>query len=78
MSSPVNGARGSSRGATRRTVGKALLGSAIALATLAALALGGVLALDDDTRWWVSAGAGVAAVADAMIAVYFLRASSQP
>lgn len=65
------------RAGTSRAVGMAMLGSAIAMATLAALAYAGVLPFDDSIRGWVSAGVAVAAVVDGAIGIYFLRAASQ-
>ncbi len=65
------------RAGTSRAVGMAMLGSAIAMATLAALAYAGVLPFDDAIRGWVAAGVGVAAVIDGAIGIYFLRAASQ-
>ncbi|MEZ5418989.1 MAG: hypothetical protein R2708_16855 [Vicinamibacterales bacterium] len=54
-----------------------MLGSAIALVTVAALAYTGTLPIEPDVRGWVAAGAGLAAVFDVLIGLYFLRASSQ-
>jgi hypothetical protein len=65
------------RAGTSRAVGMAMLGSAIAMATLAALAYARVLPFDDAIREWVAAGVAVAAVIDGAIGVYFLRAASQ-
>lgn len=62
----------------KRAVGMALLGSSIAMATVAALAYAGVLPFDPAVRVWVAAGVGVAAVLDALIGLFFLRSSSQP
>jgi hypothetical protein len=55
----------------------ALLGSSIALVTVAALALGGVLPIDPSVSGWVAAGTGVAGVLDALIGFFFLRAASE-
>jgi hypothetical protein len=63
---------------TSRIVGMALLGSAIALATLAVLTYAGTLPVDPAVGGWVAAGAGIAAALDALIGLYFLRAASQP
>ena len=65
------------RARTARAVGMAMLGSAIAMATLAALAYAGVLPLDDAVRGWVASGVALAAVLDGAIGVYFLRTSFQ-
>ena len=62
----------------KRAVGMALLGSSIAMGTVAALAYAGVLPFDPAVRIWVAAGVGVAAVLDALIGLFFLRSSSQP
>ena len=62
----------------KRAVGMALLGSSIAMATVAALAYAGVLPFDEDVRVWVAAGVGIAAILDALIGFFFLRSSSQP
>ena len=62
----------------KRAVGMALLGSSIAMGTVAALAYAGVLPFDPAVRVWVAAGVGVAAVLDALIGLFFLRSSSQP
>lgn len=70
---PANGPRPGSQ----RAVGMAMLGSAIALATVAALAYGGMLPFDEDVRVWVAAGVGIAAILDALIGFFFLRSSSQ-
>ncbi len=64
------------RAGASRAVGMAMLGSAIAMATLAALASAGVLPFDESIRGWVAAGVGVAAVIDGAIGIYFLRAAS--
>ncbi len=68
----------SSPAGNKRAVGMALLGSSIAMATVAALAYAGVLPFDPAVRVWVAAGVGVAAVLDALIGLFFLRSSSQP
>jgi len=60
-----------------RAVGMAMLGSAIAMATLAALTYARVLPFDDAVRGWIAAGVGVAALLDGAIGIYFLRAASQ-
>lgn len=65
------------RAGSQRTVGMVMLGSAIALVTVAALAYTGTLPIEPDVRGWVAAGAGLAAVFDVLIGLYFLRASSQ-
>ena len=68
----------SSPSGNTRAVGMALLGSSIAMGTVAALAYAGVLPFDPAVRVWVAAGVGVAAVLDALIGLFFLRSSSQP
>lgn len=68
---------GSARANTMRGVGMAMLGSALALAMLAALAFARVLSFDDAVRGWVSAGVALAAVLDGALGLYFLRTSSQ-
>ena len=68
----------SSPAGNKRAVGMALLGSSIAMGTVAALAYAGVLPFDPAVRIWVAAGVGVAAVLDALIGLFFLRSSSQP
>lgn len=68
----------SSPAGNKRAVGMALLGSSIAMATVAALAYAGVLPFDPAVRVWVAAGVGVAAVLDALIGLFFLRSSFQP
>ena len=68
----------SSPAGNKRAVGMALLGSSIAMATVAALAYAGVLPFDPAVRVWVAAGVGVATVLDALIGLFFLRSSSQP
>ena len=65
------------RAGTSRSIGMAMLGSAIAMATLAALAYAGVLPFDDSIRGWVSAGVALGAVIDGAVGIYFLRAASQ-
>ena len=50
----------SSPAGNKRAVGMALLGSSIAMATVAALAYAGVLPFDPAVRVWVAAGVGVA------------------
>lgn len=67
----------SPRPGSQRAVGMALMGSSIALATVAALAYAGVLPFDPAVRVWVAAGVGLAAVLDALIGFFFLRSSSQ-
>ncbi|MEZ5294225.1 MAG: hypothetical protein R2745_24290 [Vicinamibacterales bacterium] len=47
------------------------------MATVAALAYAGVLPVAESVRDWLAAGVGVAAIADVLVALYFLRASSQ-
>jgi hypothetical protein len=74
---PSGPARHAAKPTQSRAIGLAMLGSAIALATLAALAYAGVLPVAEDIRGWMAAGVGLAAVIDALIGVYFLRASSQ-
>ena len=61
--------------ATHRTVGMAMLGSAIALGACAALTAAGFLPMAEDVRSWAAGGLGLAAVLDAGVAVYFLRMS---
>ena len=68
----------SSPSGNKRAVGMALLGSSIAMGTVAALAYAGVLPFDPAVRVWVAAGVGVVAVLDAFIGLFFLRSSSQP
>ncbi len=68
----------SQRAKTARGVGMAMLGSAIAMAVLAALAYGRLLPFDDAVRGWVAAGVALAAVLDGAIGLYFLRTASQP
>lgn len=75
MTPPAAAAR--ERARAQRTVGMALSGSALALVTVAALAWAGALPVDPAVRGWVAAGAGAAAVLDALIGLFFLRASSQ-
>lgn len=58
-----------------RAVGFALLGSALALAAIAAAAYGGLLPVATDVRGWMSAGLAIAAVVDALLGLYFVRAS---
>ncbi len=65
------------RPGSQRAVGMAMMGSAIALATVAGLAYGGVLPFDPGVRVWVAAGVGIAAILDALIGLFFLRSSSQ-
>lgn len=77
MSRPGDGRTPASRDTASRGIGLAMLGSAIALATLAALTYAGVVPFDDGVRGWVSAGVGMAAVLDGAIGFFFLRASSQ-
>jgi hypothetical protein len=77
MSRPPTGPSAAARAKTARGVGMAMLGSAIAMATLAALAYGRVLPFDDAARGWVSAGVALAAVLDGAIGLYFLRTASQ-
>lgn len=59
-----------------RTVGLVLLGSSLALGTFAALTVVGLVPVAEDVRPWVGAGAGLMAVADAVIGFFFLRAAS--
>ncbi len=66
------------RAAAQRGVGMAMLGSTIALLTMAALTWAGVLPVGDDIRGWAAGGIAVAAVVDGILGLYFLRASSQP
>lgn len=63
--------------ASYRMIGMAMLGSAVALAVLAALVYAGALPFAATVRGWVAAGAATAAGLDAVIGLYFLRASSQ-
>jgi hypothetical protein len=60
---------------THRTVGMAMLGSAVALGACAALTAAGVLPMAEEVRSWAAGGLGLAAVLDAAVAVYFLRMS---
>lgn len=60
-----------------RTAGLVILGSAIALGTFAALTYSGLLPIAEDVRGWVSAGAGLVALADVAIGLFFLRAATQ-
>ena len=76
MSGVARPSSSSGRAGTSRAVGMAMLGSALAMATLAALAYAGVLPFDDTVRGWVSAGVAAAAVIDGAIGIYFLRAAS--
>jgi hypothetical protein len=64
------------RASQMRGVGMAMLGSAIAMAMLAALAYARVLPFDDAVRGWVAAGVALAAVLDGAIGLYFLRTST--
>lgn len=77
MSGAARPSSSTARAGTSRAVGMAMLGSAIAMATLAALAYARVLPFDDAIRGWVAAGVAVAAVIDGAIGIYFLRAASQ-
>ena len=61
----------------QRSTGLAMLGSALALVTLAALTAVGVVPMSGDIRGWATAGIGLAGVLDGFIGVYFLRASSK-
>lgn len=65
------------RPGSQRAVGMAMMGSAIALATVAVLAYAGILPFDPAVRVWVAAGVGIASVLDALIGLFFLRSSSQ-
>jgi len=65
------------RAKTARGVGMAMLGSAIAMAVMAALAYARLLPFDDAVRGWVAAGVALAAVLDGAIGFYFLRTASQ-
>ncbi len=60
-----------------RGTGMALLGSAVALVFVAALTWAGVVPMGDGVRGWAVAGMTLAAVFDAAIGLYFLRASTQ-
>lgn len=60
-----------------RTVGMAMLGSSIALATIGVATYSGLLPVDHSVRGWMAAGLALAAVLDAVIGLHFLRASSQ-
>lgn len=66
------------RAAAQRGVGMAMLGSTIALLTIAALTWARVLPVGEDIRSWTAGGIAVAAVIDGVLGLYFLRASSQP
>jgi hypothetical protein len=61
--------------ATYRTIGMAMLGSAIALGACAALTAAGTLPMAEEVRSWAAGGLGLAAVLDAAVAIYFLRMS---
>jgi hypothetical protein len=56
----------------------AMLGSTIALLTIAALTWARVLPVAEDIRGWTAGGIVVAAIIDGVLGLYFLRASSQP
>ena len=76
--SPASATNPSLRRATaQRGVGMAMLGSTIALLTMAALTWTGVLPVGEDIRGWTAGGIAVAAVIDGVIGLFFLRASSQ-
>ncbi|MBP7779543.1 MAG: hypothetical protein KA371_20695 [Acidobacteria bacterium] len=77
MTRPAGAPSPAARAKTARAVGMAMLGSAIAMATLAALAYARVLPFDEAVRGWVVAGVALAAVLDGAIGYYFLRAASQ-
>lgn len=77
MTTPA-AAASAARARTARSVGMAMLGSAIAMVTLAGLAWTQVLPFDPAVRGWVSAGVALAAVLDGALGLYFLRAASQP
>ena len=77
MSRPATALPSAQRAKTARGVGMAMLGSAIAMAVLAALAYGRLLPFDDAVRGWVAAGVALAAVLDGAIGFYFLRTASQ-
>ncbi len=66
------------RAAAQRGVGMAMLGSTIALLTIAALTWARVLPVAEDIRGWTAGGIVVAAIIDGILGLYFLRASSQP
>ncbi len=75
MTTPSVPARGA-RGGTQRAVGMAMLGSALALITAAALIVAGTISFDPDVRPWAAAGVGLAAAVDAALAIHFLRSAS--
>jgi hypothetical protein len=66
---------GTSPPATQRTVGMAMLGSAIALGACAALTAAGIVPMAVEVRSWAAGGLALAAMLDAALAVYFLRMS---
>jgi hypothetical protein len=66
------------RAKAQRTTGMAMMGSAVALAVVAALTWVGVVPMGEGIREWATAGIAVAAVFEGAIGLYFLRASSQP
>jgi hypothetical protein len=72
MTSPSAPARGGSR----RAVGMAMLGSALALLTAAALIVAGTISFAADVRLWAAAGVGLAGIVDAALALHFLRTAS--
>lgn len=75
MTTPSAPARGP-RGGNQRAVGMAMLGSALALFTGAALIVAGTISFDPDVRPWAASGVALAAAVDAAFAVYFLRMAS--
>ncbi|MGE0812560.1 MAG: hypothetical protein AB7O28_10085 [Vicinamibacterales bacterium] len=78
MTTPPRAAGSGPDPASARVIGMSLLGSAVVMVTVAALAYAGVLPVAESVRGWLSAALGVAAIADVLVALYFLRASSQP
>jgi hypothetical protein len=54
-----------------------MMGSAIALAVAAAATYAGAGSMEDSSRPWAASGLGVAAILDAAVASYFIRASTK-
>lgn len=63
--------------ATNSLIGRLLLASACVIGLLAVAFWTGVFPLDDNVRPVITAGAGVAALADALLGVFFLWKSAQ-
>jgi hypothetical protein len=61
---------------SRRIVGYALIGSAVVLATIAALIYTGVFGVSEQARGIVAGAMGVAALLDMVLAVYFIVSDS--